>query len=1189
MKFVLFVLVITCLLFEAPAFSQSSLAVSSGSTTPGGTTSVNLSLTSAAGNAPAAVQWTLTYPASNVSAVAVSTGSAATAAGKSVSCSGGSGSYRCLVKGMNSTSISDGVVAVVSVTMSSSAASTTISIDRPMGASSSGAEVGMTGTGGTITVVGTAPVAVQSLTCTPSTLNTPANSSCAVALNQKVLANTAVSLAGNSSFLNVPGSVTVTAGSSGATFLATAGAVTTNQTAVVTAMLGSSSKTASLSLLPSLSLTSLLCSPPSVVPGGKSSCTLTLNTSTSSPVTASLSTTNAGVSVPASVTVPAGSSTATFTAKVGAVVQPQIVAVLATTGTSTRTAGLVVVQSLAVRLFACSPSQLGSGSSSTCTISLNAAAPSDTTITLSDDSAALAVPASVIVSTGSVSAAFTVTAGNVASTQKAVMTAALGASSQTVSLTLVPGTSVSSLVCSPSNLVPGGFSTCTVSLAKPASATTTISLTNSIAELTVPASVTITAGSKVATFKATGGSVSTSESANITAVVGGSSRSTTLQLVGGLVAAYGFDEGAGETVSDVSGWANTGAITGASWSAAGRFGRALSFNGTSNWVTVNDSASLDLSTGMTLEAWVNPSTLGTAWRTVALKERPGGLAYGLYANSNAKSPSAYLFASGEIGTPDTATLPVGSWTHLAATYDSTVLRLFVNGTEVSTTVVPGKIASSTGVLRIGANAIWPEYFTGLIDEVRVYNRALSLSEIQQDMGTPLSAFSTSIAMSSPLTSVVIDASRGVLSENPISRGVGTRTAKSDKSGLVTRLSCFPRVAEPGAEVGCELRISSRSAMAAQINSSSDEVKVPSVVRNRGGQSRMTFLASIERRAKQHTAVVTASLGGSAVSDSILVTAAGPFLSVPQAQTAKAGVPVDFIVTALDRDDLPVELTVAGAPANSSLDPGTGRFQWTPSPLQLGEHQLTFTAVNSVGQSSVGTVRIEVGSGKPVVIATEPFVCSPKSVAYLRGKWLSEGISEFSDPSGRTLDAEGTKVRVNDQLMPLLSLSATSVSFLCPDLPAGTRLSVVVGTKVGTASPVNTVMREASPMILSFNDLGKEQGVVSFVGSKDLVTPRDYRMLGHPARPDDHILVWGTGFGRAVEDTAKVVAIIGGVKAEVETIHEIDGYVGVYAIQVRVPMTIAVNDAVSVQLRVSTSDGRQAESNVVTVSIEEEDP
>ena len=75
---------------------------------------------------------------------------------------------------------------------------------------------------------------------------------------------------------------------------------------------------------------------------------------------------------------------------------------------------------------------------------------------------------------------------------------------------------------------------------------------------------------------------------------------------------------------------------------------------------------------------------------------------------------------------------------LAATYDGTTLRLYVNGTEVdSRAITGGSLIASTGPLRIGGNAVWPEFFQGLIDEVRIYNRALSAAEILADMETPV--------------------------------------------------------------------------------------------------------------------------------------------------------------------------------------------------------------------------------------------------------------------------------------------------------------------------------------------------------------------------------------------------------------------------------------------------------------------
>jgi Concanavalin A-like lectin/glucanases superfamily len=203
--------------------------------------------------------------------------------------------------------------------------------------------------------------------------------------------------------------------------------------------------------------------------------------------------------------------------------------------------------------------------------------------------------------------------------------------------------------------------------------------------------------------------------------------------VGTPVAAYNFDAGGGTTLADVTGKGHTGTLSGPTWTAAGRTGAALSFDGVNDSVRIDDANDLDLRTGMTLEAWVRPSALGNAWRTVLFKEQTGHMTYALYAATDTGRATGQAYVGGERNARASTALPVNAWTHLATTYDGANLRLYMNGTQAATLALTGAMAVSTGPLRIGGNGIWGEWFAGLVDDVRVYDRALSASEIQGDM------------------------------------------------------------------------------------------------------------------------------------------------------------------------------------------------------------------------------------------------------------------------------------------------------------------------------------------------------------------------------------------------------------------------------------------------------------------------
>lgn len=186
------------------------------------------------------------------------------------------------------------------------------------------------------------------------------------------------------------------------------------------------------------------------------------------------------------------------------------------------------------------------------------------------------------------------------------------------------------------------------------------------------------------------------------------------------VALWHFDEGSGNQVFDATGNGNTGNIEGATWTTDSAFGSALSFDGVNDRISVVKTPSVDLTSQVTLEAWVkrNSNTPGTIISSngpfyIAINPEfrfpiDGTIRVGVYTTDGWHEFSSIT------------SLQVGLWYHIAMTYDGSRLRIFVNGVEDSYIPVSGPIRVVSQHLYLG----WGEpghnqYFDGIIDEVRI--------------------------------------------------------------------------------------------------------------------------------------------------------------------------------------------------------------------------------------------------------------------------------------------------------------------------------------------------------------------------------------------------------------------------------------------------------------------------------------
>ena len=204
----------------------------------------------------------------------------------------------------------------------------------------------------------------------------------------------------------------------------------------------------------------------------------------------------------------------------------------------------------------------------------------------------------------------------------------------------------------------------------------------------------------------------------------------------GLIVYLPFDEGKGEKAEDASGNNNHGILEGPLKWEKGKFGKALRFEtNAGTWVKVESNKQMNVNE-FTFMAWVNIEDWVGGTRQIVGKSVHGGCAgrvqYGLFSEAG----NMKLRLAGEAGQIDIGTAPPDAekWVHIACSNDGKEGKIFYDGKEVAKGNPQGKLKVSDDPWAIGQDCDRLNYIpTGLIDEVRLWDRALSEKEIGQYM------------------------------------------------------------------------------------------------------------------------------------------------------------------------------------------------------------------------------------------------------------------------------------------------------------------------------------------------------------------------------------------------------------------------------------------------------------------------
>jgi hypothetical protein len=206
----------------------------------------------------------------------------------------------------------------------------------------------------------------------------------------------------------------------------------------------------------------------------------------------------------------------------------------------------------------------------------------------------------------------------------------------------------------------------------------------------------------------------------------------------GLVSYYSFNSIKGDVAKDE--WGVSDAAIVGPVAAKGKYGDALTFDGVDDYVNCKNDDSLDITKAISIEAWVNMKNAGSYPAIVTKSGTNWGYIFQFL--TTVRQINLYLDGANPSWANVAKTaVTLEKWAHIAATYDGKKIRYYFNGEpDGDYDAVAAAILSNKDEVHIGCRKVAePHYFTGMIDEVRIYNRALEAAEVKVNMNSDSTA------------------------------------------------------------------------------------------------------------------------------------------------------------------------------------------------------------------------------------------------------------------------------------------------------------------------------------------------------------------------------------------------------------------------------------------------------------------